>query len=392
MTRSAFIRPLVVLSVALPFLVVGVRAQQAQRGGGQPAAPQGPMAPEKYKNIKVLTDVPADQLDLTMRYVSAAVGMNCTNCHVRDQATGVFSYEKDDIRTKQTAREMMKMVKGINAGNYGVTVSCATCHNGKNRPPGLTLATVASPDELAAIAARAGGPGAAQPAGQPGGARGQAPQTPAPPLDDVVGKYVTAMGGQAAIDKLQSRVMSGTMTNRTGQNIAITIEEKGNKYRETQQFQPTPVTRGYDGSVGWLQSGTILMDVNGFLLQQTLRTADLKLPVDLKTRYSNLTAGRPTRLDGKTDVNLLTGSPAPGVTERLYFDAASGLLIRRTISTRTPLGSLNEQVDYADYRDVAGVKMPFEIKRTNWNALDTLKIVDVKPNAQIDDSRFTKPG
>jgi len=348
------------------------------------------MAPEKYKNIQVLTDVPADQLDLTMRYISAAVGMQCTNCHVRDQATGEFSYEKDDIRAKATAREMIKMVKGINAGNYGVNVSCATCHNGKNRPPGLPLTTVATPDELAAIAARAGGPGAAPAAGQPGGARGQAQQPPAPPLDDVVGKYIAAIGGQAAIDKLQSRVMSGTLTNRTGQNIAFTIEEKGSKYRETQQFQPTPVTRGYDGAAGWQQSGTIVMDVNGFLLQQTLRTADLRMAADLKTRYSNLAAGRPARLDGK-DVNLLTGSPAAGVTERLYFDATSGLLVRRTIATRTPLGTLNEQVDYADYRDVAGVKMPFEIKRTNWNTLDTLKIVDVKPNAQVDDARFQKP-
>ena len=97
------------------------------------------------------------------------------------------------------------------------------------------------------------------------------------------------------------------------------------------------------------------------------------------------------RLDGTTDVNVLTGLSAAGVTERLYFDATSGLLVRRSISTRTPMGTLNEQVDYADYRDVAGVKMPFEIRRTNWNTLDTLKIADVKPNAQVDDARFQKP-
>jgi len=66
-------------------------------------------------------------------------------------------------------------------------------------------------------------------------------------------------------------------------------------------------------------------------------------------------------------------------------------MVRRSISTRTPMGTLNEQVDYADYRDVAGVKMPFEIRRTNWNTLDTLKIADVKPNAQVDDARFQKP-
>jgi hypothetical protein len=132
-----------------------------------------------------------------------------------------------------------------------------------------------------------------------------------------------------------------------------------------------------------------------------LRNADLGLPLHLKDRYQNLTAGRPARLAGATpgspavDVNLLTGSPAQYVTERLYFDATSGLLVRRTITTSaTPAslrGSLNEQIDYGDYRDVAGVKIPFEIKRTNWNTLDTLKIVDVKPNAQVNDATFAKP-
>jgi hypothetical protein len=50
-----------------------------------------------------------------------------------------------------------------------------------------------------------------------------------------------------------------------------------------------------------------------------------------------------------------------------------------------------EQFDYSDYKDVAGVKMPFTIKRTSWNAVDTLTIADIKPNAQIDDAKFARP-
>ena len=66
--------------------------------------------------------------------------------------------------------------------------------------------------------------------------------------------------------------------------------------------------------------------------------------------------------------------------------------MRRVITTRTPLaGVLREQIDYADYRSVDGVKIPFEIKRTNWNTLDTLKVSDAKVNAAINDARFAKP-
>jgi hypothetical protein len=118
----------------------------------------------------------------------------------------------------------------------------------------------------------------------------------------------------------------------------------------------------------------------------------------MKTRYTNLTSGRPTRLPAATpsgtptDVNLIQGSLADNVTERLYFDATSGLLLRRQIVTRTPLnGSLTETVDYSDYKSVAGVMVPFTIKRSNWNTLDTITIVDVKPGASIDDARFARP-
>ena len=87
----------------------------------------------------------------------------------------------------------------------------------------------------------------------------------------------------------------------------------------------------------------------------------------------------------------MTGELSASVSETLSFDPASGLLLRRTVVTKTPVGNLPEQIDYSDYRDVAGVKLPFLIRRATWEALDSFKVVDVKPNAQIDDARFAKP-
>jgi hypothetical protein len=396
------------------FALAGVRAQQA------PAAPTGPLAPTKYKNIQVLTDVPADQLDLTMRYFSAATGLQCLSCHVMDQATGEWQYDKDDKTPKKTARSMIKLVQTVNAGDFGGRVNCGTCHAGRNQPAGLQLAAMMTPEQIAAAAARQGGPGAGGPGGAPGGARpGGAPGAggpppaggqpgggrgqqgpPPPPLDDVLTKYIAALGGEAALAKLQSRVMSGTLTNRSGQASAFTIEEKGMKYRETWQSQPAAVSRVFDGTAGWVLIGDRALDLDGFLLRQALRGGDLGLPLQMKQRYQNLTAGRPTRIAGApgttpVDVNLISGSPYQYVTERFYFDTTTGLLVRRTVTTTaTPAtlrGNLTEQYDYADYRDVAGVKMPFSITRTNWNTLDTLKVVDVKPNASIDDARFSRP-
>jgi len=420
MIRHTFTRfSLVVAAIALAATGV-TRAQQPQ----QPAAPSGPLAPEKYKDIQVLKDVPADQLDVTMRYFVAATGLNCSNCHVRDQATGVFTYESD-TRAKTTARNMIKLVQTVNAGDFGARINCGTCHQGRNQPAGLTAALMMTPDQLAAAAAQAarqggagvagagaagagrgappaGGPpaqGAAGAAGQPGGA-GRGNQTPPPPVDEVLDKYIAALGGRAAVEKLQSRVITGTYVNRATQSIPFTIEEKGTKYRETSQLPGAPLTYGFDGTAGWLQSGTNIMDMTTFQLAQATRLNDLPRLLHIKDRYENVTAGRPTNLPAATPggtptaVNLIQGSISPNVTERFYFDTTTGLLVRHQVITRTPQsmnGVLTETFDYSDYKPVAGVMMPFTIKRNNWNTLDTLTVTDVKANAAIDDARFGKP-
>jgi hypothetical protein len=206
----------------------------------------------------------------------------------------------------------------------------------------------------------------------------------------VLNKYVDAIGGRAAVEKLQSLTMSGTLTTRAGQNVTFTIDEKANKYRETLQTQPDASIRAFDGTSGWAQAGKRINDLTGFPLEQALRIADLKMPLHLKDKYSTLQAsGRPIPINGK-DTTVVTGRSGI-TTEQFYFDSISGLLVRRVIQTRTALGPLREQIDYGDYRTVGGVKLPFEIKRTNWNTLDTFKVADAKPNAAIADTNFAKP-
>lgn len=385
---------------AVAFLLLAASVTTRAQAPTAQTAPTGPLAPEKYKGIQVLKDVPADQLDLTMQYFIAATGFNCASCHMRDQATGAFTFDAD-TRMKSTARQMIQLVQTVNAGSFGARINCATCHQGSNRPAGLQMAQMFTPAELTLMSQQAAQQAARQGGGGPGGApggRGGANQTPAPPVDEIVNKYITALGGQAAVAKLNSRVMSGTLVNRRGDSIPFTIEEKGNKVRETDTTPQGATTTVWDGASAWIQPGANAADLPGFRGQHVSRLNDLRRAADLATRYENLTASRPTRLTltpgaAPIAVNLLQGSPFAGVTERLYFDADSGLLIRRQIITRTPLnGTLTEVIDYSDYKDVAGVKMPFTIKRNDWNTLDVLTIVDVKPNAQVDDARFAKPG
>jgi photosynthetic reaction center cytochrome c subunit len=384
---------------ALVGLSIGARAQQpapAASAGSSASAPQGPLASEKYKNIQALKDVPADQIEATMHFIEAATGLRCGDCHVQE-ANGQFAFDKDDKREKTTARDMIKIVRGVNDQFFKgeMRVSCQTCHRG-GRPMGTpALAAMLTPEQVAAMAQPPAAPqqGAGRapgPAGAPGPGPGGRGGPPAVPIDDVLNKYVTALGGRPAVEKLQSIVVAGTLTNRANQNLSFTIEQKlAGKYRESIQSQPA-VTRGTDGKAGWLQSGERVQVLGDFRLAEATRLSDLGLPLAIKEKFSGLRGVRAPQIDGKPTV-AIAGDRSRDVTETLIFDPASGLLLRRAIVTRTPVGNLSEQVDYSDYRDVAGVKIPFLVMRKTWEANDTFKIVDVKPNAQIDDSRFAKP-
>ena len=374
------------IAVAVGLAVTAVRAQEPAGG-----APAGPLAGDKYKNIQVLKDVPAEQIEATMHFIEAATGMKCGDCHVQE-ANGQFAFDKDDKRAKQTAREMMKIVLSVNHEFFkdNVNVSCMTCHRGAQRPVGQPpFASMLTPEEVAAMnqpprdAGTAGGRGR----GGRGGGRGAPPSFP---VDPVIDKYVDAIGGRAAVENLKTLILSGTLSNRAGQTLSFTIEEKlPNKYRESVQAQP-PTARGFDGQAGWAQTGAMVSTYVDFRLQDVLRIADLGRAANMKEIYKNLHAARAPQIDGRAVV-AIAGDVAPNVTETLMFDPDSGLLLRRAIQTKTSIGTLPEEIDYSDYRDVAGVKLPFLIKRSAWDFRDTLEVVDVKPNAQIDNARFAKP-
>jgi photosynthetic reaction center cytochrome c subunit len=373
----------------------------------------------------VLKDVPPDQWQLVMQYVAASLGVQCNYCHVMgDNAS-------DDKDTKQTARKMMQMVADLNKEFFAgkPTISCASCHNGHPKPSKVTpLAVNMTQDEAAAAAAargrRGGGPGGGGAPGAPGAgatppaggapgaapagaAPGRGPAGPPPPpavtetVDQVVSKYVQALGGQA-LQNAKTRVMTGTVTNRdlTTANVTVTEKSTGESRIEI-ATQPNPTIRATNGTAAWqiggggFGGGANARDITGFQVQQGFRLADFALPLNLKQRYQNLSV-KPAydTIDGK-QVVVLTGTPYPNASEDLAFDRESGLLVRRTVTSGSTGGfgimALGEQIDYSDYRDVSGVKVPFTVKHSTWNAVTTEKFTDIKINAPVNDSIFAKP-
>ena len=92
---------------------------------------------------------------------------------------------------------------------------------------------------------------------------------------------------------------------------------------------------------------------------------------------------QPWSVSGSTDTR----------TEKLYFDTQTGLLLRILSITQTLLAPIPEQMDFEDYRDVDGIKLPFTIRQSfvdpwvGW----TRKYTEIKHNVPVDDAKFNPP-
>lgn len=402
--------------LALTAAVV-VRAQQPSPAAASPIG----------KNIQVLK-ISADQLQPTMQYFTAALGVQCNFCHVANE------FEKDDRPAKATARKMIQMVDRFNSGANDITVTCATCHHGRQSPERTPpLAVEMTPADAAAFAARtaqrgqqagSGAPGATQPAApaspgstatpqpsapstaqagatstaqpgatspaQPGGPAGRGPARPTETVDQVVSKYLQAMGGQGIL-QATSRVMKGTATTRDLQSSPIVVQESAaGGYRIDTETKSAPIIRASLDKTTWVQAFGNVHDLDGFSAAFATRLADFTLPMRIRQRYSSLTVGRYGNIDGVDTIGL-QGRVDDNVVEQLQFGRDSGLLLRRTIQTRTPYGALLEQIDDSDYREVSGVKVPFQVRYATWNQVTTEKFSDVQINAPVDPAVFAKP-
>ena len=208
-------------------------------------------------------------------------------------------------------------------------------------------------------------------------------------MDEVLQKYVDAIGGSAAIGKLTSVTMRGSATNRAGQTSPIVVSEKlGDKYRSVLDGKPA-TTRVVNGTAAWTQTGERTRDLNGVQALALRVHPSFGLATQAKAKYQKLAVGRYERLDGR-DVIGLNGAPTPETAETLYFDRTSGLLVRRLARLQTTMGRLQVQVDYSDYRAVDGVKVPFEVRITDWDSVTTARFSEVQLNAAVDDKAFSK--
>jgi photosynthetic reaction center cytochrome c subunit len=359
----------VALLVAASLTIGGAKAQSA---GTAPAASNS-SAPKKaedqFKNIQTLKGIPADQLIPTMQFISASLGVECEYCHVQG------AFEKDEKKPKETARKMMAMMFAINKDNFEGhrEVTCYSCHRGGTDPVSTPII------------------GAEEAVPVPKKPEGAAKETGGPTADQLFDKFVQASGGAAAIEKVASRVWKGTI-DVGGKDLPVDVYAKDPLKRASFMHMPEgDSVTAFDGHEGWLGNpGRPLREMHGPDLDGAALDADLHLATHLKQMFSDVEV-RGTEKIGDRDAYLVVGRRAEKTPLRLYFDVKSGLLLRMVRYGETALGRLPTQIDYADYREASGVKIPFRWTLARPSGRFTIQASEVQQNVPVDDAKFAKP-
>ena len=348
----------------------GQAAQAAQ-------APKPQMAEEIFKNISVLRGIPIDEFMDTMGMISAALGLNCLDCHTSDADK---SWERfgADTTMKNTARRMIQMVNTINKENFkGVrSVTCFTCHRADLKPkvvPSLIVqysAPMEDPNEVEIPPNAKGSP------------------------DEVFNKYLNALGGTQRLSRFTSYTAKGTYVGFDTHHSKVPVEIFAKAPN-----QKTFIIHGAFGDKTWVFDGRQawaasvdkpqpLMQLNAGNLEGLKVEALVSFPTGLKANFAQWRVTS-TSIDDK-DVTVLQGTNPRQPPVNLYFDN-SGLLVRLVRFVDTAIGRIPTQIDYADYRDIAGVKFPFKITSTWTDGQATVELTDVQPNVNIDAAKFARP-
>jgi hypothetical protein len=349
----------------------------------RPAAGSG-KAGEVFKNVTTagLKDLTVDDFVASMGAISADLGLDCADCHP-NAGTDNADFVTDTPR-KNTARRMVDMVAGINRVNFNgqQRVTCWSCHHGR-----ITPSTTVSLDAWYDAPNPENDDTIRQASGMP-------------TADQVLDKYIEALGGAQKLAGITSFIATGAAVGYGGlggtaefnmfahapnqRTILITYKDHPERPSSTWVF---------DGRTGWINTPRGLLgeyELTGGELDGARLEAQLAFPAQIKQALTNW-RGAVRQSVGDRDFIVVQGTGPRGFLASLYFDPRTSLLARIVRYTPSAIGRIPTQIDYADYREVGGVKYPFEYKFSWLDGRYTAKLSDVKLNAQVDAARFGRP-
>ena len=323
--RSNRIAPSVLLVAVACLLCASLVRGQARQTSPPAESHTVLMADQVHKNLKLLKGIPEDQLMDTMGFFSAALGVGCEFCHGPD-SIGNWQGFAEETPMKETARKMMRMVNEINKKHFAGQrlLTCYSCHNGGERPKLIpTLDGIYDPP----------------PPPQPDViTRGPA----SPTADEILDKYLQALGGAQRLAGLTSFVAKGT-NQEVGEVNTNPVEVYAQAPARLSTIVTTMngvTTTVCDGNAAWIAAPyedepVPLLPLSGGALDGARLDAQLNFPAQLKQLLTGWRVGFPYSI-GDTETQVVQGFTAAGSPVKLFFDPQSGCYFARCATPKRP--------------------------------------------------------
>ena len=367
--------------------LLGATVARGQTGSAAPAEQRPILSEQAFGDIQVLRGIPVKEFMETMGFFSAALAFNCSDCHGGSAST--WADYAVDTPLKQTSRRMVLMVNAINRANFdgAPAVTCNTCHRGSPRPeaiPSLARQYAVPPDL---------DPDAIEP-------------NPYVPVrmtaEEILDRYIQAIGGAAAAAGLTSYTATGTSEGFDSDFIQVPMDI----YVQAPDKRTTVVHMGavgdtvtaYDGQEAWAAgpqdlTPVTLISLVGDSLDGVRLDAQLVFPGQIEQILTDWRTGfPPLSIDGRP-VDVIDGRTPEGFRVKLYFDNETGFLVRSVRYSTTAVGTVPIAVVYSNYGDGPGlgVQIPYTWEVTWTNGRSTFNITSLEPNVAIDAARFGRP-
>jgi len=372
----------------LAVCLLGTTVVRGQTGAVAPAATQKPvMSEQAFKDVQVLRGIPVKEFMETMGFFAASLSLNCTDCHGEASGSSWARYA-DDTPLKTASRRMIQMVNALNKANFGGApfVTCYTCHRGSQRPkriPSLAQQYSAPPDE------------------DPDEIEPHPAVRVTMTAEQILDRYIQAIGGAGAAAKLTSYTAKGTYEGFDSdfEQVPAEVYAKAPDMRATiNRMRAGESSTITDGKEAWAAGPSDLTPVTVFaLVRDSLEgarlDAQLAFPGQIKQVLTDWRTGFPPLTIDDRPVDVIEGRTAGRTRVKLYFDRQTGFLVRSVRYSLTAVGTVPITVVYSNYTDVpgVGVKIPYTWQVTWTNGRGTYNVTSLQPNVTIDAARFARP-
>ena len=207
----------------------------------------------------------------------------------------------------------------------------------------------------------------------------------------VIDQYVKAAGGAKALARIQTLTLEGTLTDSTsGKSGAYTFDTRlPNRYYTEFLIGDAHFIDAYNGKSAWRDDAAngirTLLDTDAPEMAAAAQYYNSHL-LSLKRNKLTLSLKGHATIRGRDTIELEVSS-SNGIRRQVCFDAQSHLIVKES----APVGGIQQEMLYDDYRPVAAVQLPHKIELRRGTDSYEITVTHAAINEQVGQRVFDFP-